>query len=259
MPLFKFLKIPDATLIADVNSPETSIVHHHIIQSKPFLKRVYVDFYNELKQRLPAERSQEGTVEIGSGGGFIKEVIPDVITSDLFCAPWVDHTFSAEKMPFKDGSVDAFLLLNVFHHLPRALKCLREMSRCLRPRGKIIMIEPANTPWCRFVTLHFHSEPFDVKAGWSFEGEGRLSAANGALPWIMFVRDRETLRKKIPELCVRDIRVHTPLAYLFSGGVSHKAFLPAGMYPFIKGTEYVLSPLNPLLGLFQTIEIEKTC
>jgi len=30
------------------------------------------------------------------------------------------------------------------------------------------------------------------------------------------------------------------------------------MYPIIKAIEYILSPLNNLLGMFQTIELEKT-
>ena len=173
------------------------------------------------------------------------------MTSDLFSAPWVDRTFSAEKMPFKDGSIDAFLLLNVFHHLPHAFECLREMNRCLRPQGKIIMIEPANTIWGRFVSLNFHHEPFDVKAGWDLEGDGRLSVGNGALPWIVFVRDREILRKKIPELSVKNIHLHTPFRYILSGGVSYRAFLPIWMYPAVKNVEYVLSPLSSLLGFFK--------
>jgi SAM-dependent methyltransferase len=257
MGLLDFLKLPDAELITDLDSPDTATIHQRIIQSKPFLKRLYVEFYQEFKKRFPQDRPVRCVVEIGSGAGFIKEVLPGVITSDLFPAPWVDQAFSAEKMPFEDGSVDAFLLLNVFHHLPQTAQCLKEMSRCLRPNGKIIMIEPANTAWQSFVARNFHHEPYDVKAGWGLEGEGRLSAGNGALPWIVFVRDRQILEKDFPELKVLKIDLHTPFRYILSGGMSYRALMPIWMFPVLKGIEGVLSPLNFCLGFFQTIEVEK--
>lgn len=257
MHLLNFLRLPDAQLITDPDSAEVSKIHYKIIQSKPFLKRLYIDFYKELKDRLPLNYSKGGVVEIGSGGGFIKEIIPEVATSDLFTAPWVDHVFSADKMPFKDGSVDAFLLLNVFHHLPKAEACIKEMSRCLRPKGKIIMIEPANTPWSRFVTKNFHHEMFDVKAGWDLEGEGRLSAGNGALPWIVFVRDKEVFKSSFPELIIKKVKLHTPFRYMVTGGLSYKSFLPVLMYPVVQVFEFMLSPFNSTIAYFQTIEIEK--
>ena len=38
-------------------------------------------------------------IELGSGGGFLKEVINDVITSDVLELPDVDKVFFGEKIP----------------------------------------------------------------------------------------------------------------------------------------------------------------
>ena len=50
---------------------------------------------------------------------------------------------------------------------------------------------------------------------------------------------------------------HTPLRYLLSGGLTLRQLVPSFTYPAIKAVEYTLSPVNNLLGMFQTIELEK--
>ena len=257
MELFSFLKLPDAQAITDLDSPQTCIVHKRIIQSKPFLKKLYTDFYLDFKKRVAPYGSNACVVEIGSGAGFIKDILPGVKTSDVFFAPWLDVLCTVNHMPFADESVDAFLLLNVFHHLPNIIESLGEMNRCLRKGGKIIMIEPANTAWHRLVAKSFQHESFALDAGWGIEGEGRLSAGNGALPWIVFERDRAMFQKAFPGLLIKEIRLHSPFRYLCSGGLSYRAFLPQWMYPVIVRIEQALFPLNPFLAFFQTIELEK--
>ena len=79
----------------------------------------------------------------------------------------VDKVFCATEMPFTDESVDAFFMIDVLHHISDTRSFLREALRCLKPGGKVVMIEPANTLWARFIYTHFHHEGFEVKAtGW---------------------------------------------------------------------------------------------
>lgn len=197
-------------------------------------------------------------MELGSGGGFLRDVIPQAITSDVVASPYVDTVFSALDMPFPDGLVDAFFAVDVFHHLGDAGRFLVEVERCLRPGGKLLMIEPANTLWSRFVYRWLHHEPFDTKAGWRLPaGGGRLSGANGALPWIVFARDRDRFSRMFPRLRIETFAPHTPFAYLASGGLSAPAFLPGPLYPVIRGVERLLSPFDGLWGMFVTIEIVK--
>ena len=133
-------------------------------------------------------------VELGSGGGFFKEFVPKLICSDILDLPGNDMCFSALNMPFEDNSVSAIFMIDTFHHIPDSEKLLEEASRVLKKGGKIMMIEPANSCWGRFIYKNFHHEPFDPAGDWSFPLSGPMSGANGALPWIVFERDQKRFR-----------------------------------------------------------------
>ncbi|MHC4475876.1 MAG: class I SAM-dependent methyltransferase [Planctomycetota bacterium] len=256
MKLIDRLRLPETRCIRDLDDPATTLLHAQIVQKKPFLRRLYIDFYRKFTKAVP-DSENKVLVELGSGGGFIKEVIANVTTSDILELPNVDKVFSAEDMPFEEGSVDAFLMFDVLHHIGEPRVFFREALRCLKSAGKIVMIEPANTLWARFIFKNFHHERFDSQAQWALEEAGPLSQANIATPWIIFSRDRAVFEAEFPSLKIVSIRNHTPWRYLLSGGLSFRQFLPSFTYPFIKAVEYVLSPANNWLGMFQTIELEK--
>jgi len=50
-------------------------------------------------------------------------------------------TEDAGGLSFPDGSFDVIFSVNVFHHLEQPAKALDEMSRVLRPAGKIILAD----------------------------------------------------------------------------------------------------------------------
>jgi hypothetical protein len=61
------------------------------------------------------------------------------------------------------------------------------------------MIEPWVTPWSRLVYTRMHHEPFvPAAAQWEFLTTGPLSGANGALPYILFSRDRAQFELEFP-------------------------------------------------------------
>lgn len=249
--MFKKYQIP-----FDLDDPQTTIKHKEIILEKPFLKRWYQDFYDVFIRE--SKKIKGGKyVEIGSGGGFLKEVFPEVITSDILNLPGVDQIFSAEELPFKEHELATIMMLNVFHHIPKPYLFLKEAQRTLIKGGKIIMIEPANSALGRFIYKRFHHEPFDEKGGREIQAGNPLSNSNQALPYIYFERDLELFSKEYPHLKIRSIHYHSPFSYVISGGVSRSAMLPYFMYNFVKGVEWLLSPLSKQLGLFCTIEIEK--
>lgn len=255
MGIINWLKLPELRH-KDLSDKEITLIHKKIIQRKFFLRKIYFDFYSQFKKAIGGTENKL-LVELGGGGGFIKEVIPNVITSDIICLPNLDKCFSALKMPFADKTVDAFLMIDVLHHFDDAKGFFREAERCLRPGGKIIMIEPANTLWGHFIYQNFHHEMFDPTADWNLAKGSPLYSANGALPWIIFFRDREIFEKEFPGLKIIELEFHTPFRYLISGGVSFRQLLPDFAYPFIKAAELILSPFNKFLGMFLTIEIEK--
>lgn len=237
-----------------LDSQKTLTTHRKIIRNKPFLKRIYKDFYLEFKKiRVP----NGPLIELGSGAGFIKKIMPMIITSDIERGPDIDQIFSATKLPFKSDAIAAFYMLDTFHHIKYPEKALQEMERCLKNSGKIIMIEPYNSSWGRFIYQKFHHENFDPRGGWEIKGTGRLSNANGAIPWIVFVRDKDIFEKKFPNLKIKKVTPHTPLRYLLSGGLSKPQLIPSFLYSFIVFLEKILSPFNSFLCMFVTIELQK--
>jgi SAM-dependent methyltransferase len=240
----------------DLDDPRATMAHREIIMKKPFLKKLYSDWYEEFISA--AKKVNKGKyLEIGSGGGFFKEVFPEAITSDILELPNVDMVFSAEELPFKENELGAIMMLNVFHHIPHPFKFLKEAERTLVKGGRIIMIEPANSALGRLVYKHMHHEDFDEHAGRTIKPGNPLTSSNQALPFIYFERDVNLFNKDYPHLKIVSVKYHTPFLYAVSGGVSRSALLPYFMYPVVKGVEWLLKPFSGKIGLFCTVEIEK--
>ena len=256
MKLIEWLRLPETMGIENLDDPATTLLHAEIIKKKPFLRNLYAEFYNQFKKSVPGFEKRL-LVELGSGGGFIKEIIGNVVTSDILDLPNVDKVFSSSRMPFNDGGVDAFFMFDVLHHITDPRAFFTEALRCLKIGGKVVMIEPANTLWSRFIYKNFHHELFDPDGKWTLEEAGPLSQGNGAIPWIIFCRDRVIFESEFPSLRIVRMRNHTPLRYLLSGGLTLRQLVPSFTYPLVKAVEYLLSPLNNWLGMFQTIELKK--
>jgi len=244
------------TIPYNLDDPNATLAHRDIILQKPFLKRLYNDWYSVFIEK--SKQVKNGRyLEIGSGGGFLKEVFPEVLTSDILELRGVDMVVNAEKLPFKNEELGSIMMLNVFHHIPNPHLFLQEAERTLVKGGKIIMTEPANSALGRFIYKRFHHEPFDEHAGREIKAGNPLSNSNQALPHIYFERDLDLFKKEYPLLKIKSIRYHSPFSYVISGGVSRSAMLPDFMYSAVKGLEWLLSPLSKQLGLFCTVEIEK--
>jgi SAM-dependent methyltransferase len=171
--------------------------------------------------------------------------------------PTNDLTFSALDMPFADQSVAALFLTDTMHHIPDSEKFLQEVNRVLVDNGKLIMIEPANTLWGRFIYRHFHHEPFDPEGSWTIPSSGPLSGANGALPWIVFQRDAHLFRQKFPDLHIDRIEYRNPLLYLLSGGVSYRQLLPDFIYPIVNFVDGILPKISKQISMFMLVRITR--
>ena len=71
MSLFDFLCIPETRNIDDLDAPATTLLHGRIIRSKPFLRRLYQDFYAEFTQAVSTIAQPRIIVELGSGGSLL--------------------------------------------------------------------------------------------------------------------------------------------------------------------------------------------
>ncbi len=240
-----------------LDSIETTLHHRELIRRKTFLRRIYDEHYRFFTSELQSAPAGV-TIELGSGGGFIKEVIPEAVTSDVVAVPEVDLVGSALELPFRDNVLRAILMINVFHHLADVQMLLNEATRCLKPGGLLLMVEPANTPFARFIYRHFHHEPFlPEQSSWVLGAGGRLSHANGALPWIVFSRDRPLFETRYPKLAIEKLSSFLPFRYLMSGGVSKPQLAPSFAYPVIHRLEKILTPWFDYLGMFMQVVVRK--
>ncbi len=239
-----------------LDSPERTLHHRKIILSKKFLKRLYEQWYDEFIKEIN-NLPNDTLIELGAGGGFLKEIEPKIICTDILDLPSNDMTFSALNMPFNNDSVGGIFMIDTLHHLPDVEKFLSEVDRVLMKNGKLIMIEPANSLWGRFIYKNFHHEPFDTNGNWTIPDKGPLSGANGALPWIVFERDRLLFNEKFPNLKIEKLEYRNPLLYLASGGVSYKQLLPDFMFSVLNKIDFLLPKVFKQISMFQTIKITK--
>ncbi len=158
------------------------------------------------------------------------------------------------QLPFANACLRAIAMTDVLHHLPKPREFFREAARTLRPGGVIAMIEPWVTPWSTFIYTKLHHEPFRLNADqWEFPATGPLSGANGALPWIIFHRDRQQFESEFPEFQIEIIRPIMPFRYLLSGGVSLRGLTPAWTFHLWSEIEEALDDQRDRLAMFAII------
>lgn len=252
-----WLSHPITKGLTNIDSPEMTYKRFEVIQSKPLLYRLYCDWYETIKHALPTNVSGH-LLEIGSGAGFMKRIIPDLFTSDIFFIPTIDIVLNASHIPFKQHSLKAIIMIDVLHHLSDVITFFKESLYCLNSNGRIIMIEPWISQWSYLIYKYIHHEPLDTQTPrWDFPKGGPLSQANSALPWIIFKRDLDRFRKEFCELRIISIKLHTPFMYLLSGGISYRNMVPESFYPIIKKLENKMNPFMQSWAMFATVILEK--
>ncbi len=163
-------------------------------------------------------------VELGSGMGSIKEVIPQCITTDLFPNPWLDRQENAYRLSFASGSVSHLILFDVWHHLRYPGNALREFHRVLVPGGRLILFEPAASWTGKLIYQVFHHEPvgmsdpveWNAPPGFVAEDAGYYAAQGSAtrLFWRGEAKDR------LAGWQLKEVLPITSATYLATGGFS---------------------------------------
>ena len=228
------------------------------IRENKLLEAIYLDFYGRILQEIPPGPFPR-VVELGSGGGFFKELAPHVQSSECVSVPGIDRVVDATKIgeAFDAGGLDAICAVNVFHHLPDPAGFLRGVSKVLRPGGRLVLIEP----WFTQVGQLFHKihhEPFvDDPNFWGLVGEGRMTAANTRLPTSVFRDSVERFSREFPELRVLKLEPFHKWLYLLSGGLQLNTHVPRFIARRLVALDRRIATGNPLLGIFALIVVER--
>jgi SAM-dependent methyltransferase len=190
---------------------------------KPRLREIYRGFYRQIASHIdPSIQGQ--IVELGSGMGTIKEVIPDCITTDLFPNPWLDRQENAYSLSFADGSVSHLILFDVWHHLRYSGTALREFHRVLTPGGRLIIFDPAASWTGRFIYHFFHHEPvgLNLPITWEapanfFPKDADYFAAQGMATRIFWWGEG---RSQLAGWHLSEVKPLASFTYFASGGFS---------------------------------------
>ena len=222
--------------------------HRNLWECKPSLRAIYTDYHRRL---ITAVLQGEPLLEIGGGSGNLKDLMPNAISIDLVESPWTGICCDAHSMPFSDGYFSGIIMLDVLHHLARPAVFFDEVTRVLRPGGRLAMIEPSITPFSWPFYKFFHEEPVnmfvDPLANQAPEVEKDPFCSNQALPTLLFGRKRfrRCFELKFPELKIIKRYNFSLFAYPLSGGFKRWSLMPRSLVNQVLDMEEFL---NPLLG-----------
>ncbi|MEA3449831.1 MAG: class I SAM-dependent methyltransferase [Patescibacteria group bacterium] len=235
----------------------TLLKHKQIWNDKPILKKVYNIWYKKIVDDLVSGK----TVEIGAGTGNFKEFRSDVVTSDIDRYEWLDMSFDAHVMPFKDNEISNLVLIDALHHLADPIKFFDEAKRVLRPGGRIVMVEPYPSWFSLKVYRRFHEEPFIFDINYfRFKALSDKDPweSNQAIPFLLFFKHLDQFNKYFNnKLIIKKRDLLSFVLYPATGGFDRSQFIPTWSVPVFRVIEWFLKPLAKYLAFRCYIVIEK--
>src|SRR6266481_6473007 len=156
----------------------------------------YGELYRDQFRDLPNPQTLL-ILEVGSGTSPLKQFLSNVVTSDVLDLDYLDLVFDCHEIDkfdaIKDESLDVITLTNVLHHLKSPIAFLNRSANKLKPGGQVIATEPffslVSTPIFKY--LHHEPVDFEISEPELKNVRGPLASANIALPWLIFLRQRD--------------------------------------------------------------------
>lgn len=106
-------------------------------KSDPVSCHGYGASIQEFLASFPAE-----AILLDVGCGLRDSHRPNVIHCEIYSYPSTDILCSCDQLPFQDSSVDGILSLAVLEHVADPFRCADELSRVLKPGGRILLKMP---------------------------------------------------------------------------------------------------------------------
>jgi SAM-dependent methyltransferase len=231
--------------------------HRRIWRSKPVLSRVYGVWFQALLDHLdPRAR----VLEVGAGPGFLSEYARARdgemawVATDLLETPWNDLVADGLRLPFRSGSFDAVVGLDLVHHLARPAAFFTEAARVLRPRGRIAVIEPWVSPLSYPIYRWLHHEgctlgldPWDPFGRGTGEGKDPFRG-DAAVLWRL-VRDTSPARWGELGFSSPFVTRMNGFAYLLSLGFREGSLLPEPLATLLIKADRIVTPLARYVGM----------
>ena len=231
--------------------------YKEIWDGDPVLRRLYQDLWARGMVWLQGQP----IVELGGGGGFIRECYPDVIASDLLPYPWTSLLCDATRLPFRDASVSGYISVAFFHHCPSPWRLFQEIDRTLKPGGRMVILDPAATPFFRLVrplstpeSLGLSEFPFERD---ELVQEHPLLEANVARATLVFERYVDIFKREFPRLEILSTETTNCFTHFVAGSFNQKSPFPAWCYPVAQWADRLLHPVRRWTGLLMTIVLQK--
>ena len=254
-------------MICQAASASSSLRHREEIQfnrlvwtRKRCLRRAYRSFQQRIAGKLTSIPGAL-VVELGSGIGSLKEVIPECVTTDIFPNEWLDRQENAYALSFADRSVSNLILFDVWHHLEYPGAALQEFSRVLVEGGRVILFEPAMSILGKFVYGFLHNEPLGSRepVHWNAPKDfdptrARYFAAQSQAARIFQQREITAWTSEWKLLSIEGI---VSFAYLLSGGFSRPQLNPDGFLPAIMWLDRLLARFPTLFAARLLIVLER--
>ena len=173
------------------------------------------------------------TVELGAGLARFREVVPDVVETDVEETPWADASSTRSALPYEDGAAreprDARRLPPPRRAgaLPRRGATRARAGRTRRD-ARAVRARP-----CRRSRTGLHHERRRLRRRRVHAGtmsDDPLDA-NLAQTTVAFFRSDDELARRWPELALVERRRFSFFVYPLSGGFSRRPLLPAARVP----------------------------
>jgi len=229
-------------------------------ETRALLRLAYERFYKMIAHEAKRDINRP-TFELGSGGGYLKTVMPDCVLTDFIKLPGIDRVENAYSLNFESGSVANLILFDVWHHLEYPGSALSEFRRVLAPGGRVIIFDPALSVLGCLIYGLFHREPLGIfkKISWlkpaSFVPErAPYYSAQGNAFRIFRGEKYESFLRGWKLLKIKRLAA---ISYLASGGYSGPQLCSEKFFPCLLKIDRVLDRWPLLFASRMLVVLEK--